>query len=103
MPRPLVGERSSFADWKKLTRREHGYGLAGGAICAVGTLCNLLAGEQIGMALSYAVGQAAPMVATLWGLFYYREFRGAPKQSMQFVGLMFVLYVGAILLISSSK
>ena len=55
------------------------------------------------MALSYAVGQAAPMVATLWGLFYYREFRGAPKQSLQFVGLMFVLYVGAILLIASSK
>ena len=101
--RPIVGAPSSYADWRQLTRRDHAYGLAGGAICAAGTLCNLLSGEQIGMALSYAVGQAAPMVATLWGLFYYHEFRGAPQRSMQYVALMFALYTGAILLIASSK
>lgn len=103
MRRPLSGGRSSFTDWQKLHRSDHAYGLAGGAVCAVGTLCNLLSGEQIGMALSYAIGQAAPMVATLWGLLYYHEFRGAPPRSALFIGLMFVLYIGAILLIASSK
>jgi glucose uptake protein len=101
---PIIGERSTYASWVgSLALSDHSWGLAGGVIWAVGTLSNLISGDSIGMALSYAVGQAAPMVATLWGLFYYHEFRGAPLRSKLFVALMFALYIGAILLIAWSK
>ena len=79
------------------------YGLVGGAIWSLGTLSNSLAGMHLGLALSYAVGQAAPMVATTWGLLYYREYRGAPMKSFVCLLVMYLLFLGAIGLIAMSK
>jgi len=102
---PLNGDKPQTlpAALASLPWHAHLYGLAGGAIWAVGTLSNSIAGSKLGFALSYAVGQAAPMVATLWGLLYYREFDGAPVLSFVALGFMFVLYAGAIALIALSK
>ena len=73
-----------------------GWGLLGGLVWAVGTMANLISGSKIGYALSYALGQSAPMVATLWGLAYYREYDGAPPQAKYWLGGMFLLYAAAI-------
>ena len=68
-----------------------------------GTVFNLISGGKIGLALSYSIGQAAPMVATLWGIAYYREFAGAGARTVLLVLMMFVLYFGAIALVALSK
>ena len=52
-------------------------GLLGGCIWGIGTTFNLVAGGKVGLPISYAIGQASPMVATLWGVFVWNEFRGA--------------------------
>eukprot|EP00494_Astrolonche_serrata_P014413 UN14545 len=39
----------------------HSYGLFGGLIWTIGTLSNSISGEKLGFALSYAIGQSAPM------------------------------------------
>lgn len=80
--------------------RDHGWGFLGGVVWAMGTLANLVSGDAIGLALSYAVGQSAPMVATLWGLLYYREFHGAPRSAMGCLLLMFLFYAGAVAIIA---
>jgi hypothetical protein len=36
------------------------------------------------------------MVATLWGLLYYREFRGCSSGVMWYLAAMFVFYAGAV-------
>ena len=38
------------------------------------------------------MGQAAPLVAMAWGVFYYKEFAGASSKAMAALGLMVVLY-----------
>ena len=43
------------------------------------TQANLVSGDELGYAISYAIGQSAPLVATLWGLLWYREFTGSPS------------------------
>jgi len=107
--------------------RDHRWGLLGGAVWAVGTAANLVSGSSIGVALSYAIGQAAPMVATSWGIFYFGEFditpakvirakagrsslAGATKEaakrtwlSQRWVGAMYLCYIAAILLIAKSR
>ena len=75
-------------------------GVCGGAVWAAGTLSNLLSGSSIGLALSYAIGQSAPMVATAWGLCYFGEFDGAPARAKRAVGAMFAFYLAAIGLIA---
>jgi glucose uptake protein len=97
-----VGPPASCAQFGSIGAA-HGWGLLGGALWAVGTLSNLVSGSLIGPALSYALGQAAPMVATAWGLFYYREFDGCPLSSKLWVVGMFVTYAAAIASIAGSK
>ena len=38
---------------------------------------NLVAASFTGVAISYAIGQSAPMVAALWGVLAWKEFAGA--------------------------
>ena len=106
--RPLLGgtDAEPSFDYSAFVAQpimSHGMGLLGGVVWAVGTVSSLISGKAIGMAVSYSIGQSAPMVATLWGLFYYREFDGAPKVAWSFIGLMFVSYIFAIGLIAGSK
>jgi glucose uptake protein len=64
---------------------------------------NLVAGNSIGLAISYAIGQSAPMVAALWGVFVWKEFAGANAKSRGYLGLMFVFYMLAILLVARAS
>mmetsp|Transcript_56534 Transcript_56534/g.156374 ORF Transcript_56534/g.156374 Transcript_56534/m.156374 type:complete len:138 (+) Transcript_56534:899-1312(+) len=106
--RPLLGgtefePKFDFEAYARAPITSHGMGCLGGMVWALGTVSSLISGKTIGMALSYSIGQSAPMVATLWGLFLYKEFDGAPKAAWTFIGIMFMCYVIAIGLIAGSK
>jgi glucose uptake protein len=55
------------------------------------------------VAISYAIGQSAPMVAALWGVLVWKEFKGANSKAYGYLALMFVFYVLAILLVSRAN
>ena len=61
-----------------------------------------MAASFTGVAISYAIGQAAPMVAAAWGVFVWREFAGADKQAKMYMALMFVFYILALIAIASA-
>jgi glucose uptake protein len=81
----------------------HALGLIGGAIWATGTVFNLVAASYTGVAISYAIGQSAPMVAALWGILVWKEFAGANKRAKAYLAMMFVFYFLAILLIARAN
>jgi glucose uptake protein len=78
-------------------------GLLGGAIWGIGTVFNLVAANFTGVAISYAIGQSAPMVAALWGVLAWKEFQGAKAQAKAYLALMFLFYLLAILLIARAN
>jgi glucose uptake protein len=100
MKKPLVGDPVSFGGFFTAPVSGHILGLLGGFIWATGTVFSLVAANYTGVATSYAIGQAAPMVAALWGIFAWKEFRGANARAKRFLALMFVFYVVAILLVA---
>src|SRR5713101_8873342 len=67
MRRPLVGQPVSFAGFFAAPARDHLLGLFGGAVWGIGTVFNFVAASFTGVAISYAIGQSAPMVAAVWG------------------------------------
>jgi glucose uptake protein len=69
----------------------------------VGTVFNVVAGKVTGFAISYAVGQSAPMVAALWGVLAWKEFAGAGSRAKMYLALMFFFYVIAILLVARAN
>jgi glucose uptake protein len=100
MRHPLSGEPVSMRDYAKGGSRWHILGLIGGAIWTAGTAANLVAGHATGFAVSYAIGQSAPLVASLWGIFVWREFSPTRAAVVRPLVAMYVFYAAAILVLS---
>jgi glucose uptake protein len=99
MRRPIVGTPVAAADYFRAPAGNHALGLLGGAIWGLGTVFNFVAASLVGVAISYAIGQASPMVACLWGVFVWKEFRGANAKAKGYLAAMFVAYLLALVLI----
>ncbi len=100
MRRPLVGAPVKAADYFRTSAGNHALGLLGGCVWGLGTVFNLVASSLTGVAISSALGQSSPMVAVLWGVFVWHEFRGAGTAARVNLVLMFVFFIAAIALVS---
>lgn len=102
MKKPLVGAPVRFTQYGETRVSYHVLGLLGGAIWSVGTTFNFVAASLVGVAISYAIGQASPMIAALWGVTVWHEFRGASGRAKGYLAGMFAAYVLALVLIASA-
>jgi len=98
MKKPLVGEPVDFSGFFRGPISGHLLGLLGGVIWGTGMVFNLVAASFAGGAISYAIGQAA-----LWGVLAWKEFEGAGSKARMYLGLMFVFYCFAILLVAKAN
>lgn len=100
MRKPLVGEPIGFDKYFSASAGYHALGLLGGAVWGLGTVFNFVAASLVGVAISYAIGQASPMVAALWGVAVWHEFRGANSRAKAYLFGMFASYTLALILIA---
>lgn len=100
MRKPIAGTPVAMAEYFRAPAKYHALGLLGGAIWGCGTVFNFVAASLVGVAISYAIGQASPMVACLWGVFAWKEFRGANARAKGYLAAMFAAYVVALALIA---
>ena len=100
MRKPIVGTPVAAVDYFRAPGSYHALGLLGGAIWGLGTVFNFVAASLVGVAISYAIGQASPMVACLWGVFVWKEFRGANTRAKGYLAAMFAAYLLALVLIA---
>jgi glucose uptake protein len=100
MKKPLVGSPVAAGDYFRAPATYHALGLLGGAIWGLGTVFNFVAASLVGVAISYAIGQASPMIACLWGVFVWKEFAGANRRAKGYLAAMVVAYVLALALIA---
>ncbi len=100
MKRPFVGAPVAFGDYfSKGSPRLHLIGILGGAIWNLGMSLSIIAAGAAGFAISYGLGQGATLVAALWGVFIWQEFRGAPAGTSRLLALMFTAFVVGLTLI----
>lgn len=96
MKKPFVGEPVSYRDYFKGSFKTHLVGILGGMIWCLGTAFSYIAAGKAGAAVSYALGQGAPMIAAFWGVFIWKEFKGADKKTNLLLGLMFLLFIAGL-------
>jgi glucose uptake protein len=99
MKKPFVGLPVSYSDYFKGSLSTHSVGLLGGAIWGLGTSLSYIASGSAGAAVSYALGQGATMVAALWGVFIWKEFKGADAKVNWLLAFMFLLFTAGLGLI----
>ncbi len=103
MKKPLIGEPVGFSGFFSAAPSGHLLGLLGGLVWGTGTVFYAVAGNATSYAIAYAIGQSAPMVAALWGVFVWKEFAGAGARGKAFLSLMFVFYALAIFLVARAN
>ena len=96
MKKPFVGTPVAYKEYFKGNLNTHLVGILGGAIWCLGTAFSYIASGKAGAAISYALGQGAPLIAAIWGVFIWKEFKGANKQVYGLLGVMFVLFVAGL-------
>lgn len=96
MKKPFVGEPVSYSEYFKGNAKTHLVGILGGAIWCLGTAFSYIASGKAGAAVSYALGQGAPMIAAIWGVFIWKEFKGASKGVYGLLGVMFLFFVAGL-------
>ena len=89
----------SYGDYFRGSLRLHSLGFLGGIIWMIAFSLNVIASGVAGPAISYALGQGATLIAAIWGVFIWQEFRDAPKSAMPFIVLMFAGYALGLALI----
>lgn len=99
MKRPFVGAPVSYRDYFKGGLSTHMVGIIGGLIWGLGTVLSYMAAGKAGAAISYALGQGATMVAAFWGVFIWKEFKGAGKNVNILLFLMFLLFISGLAMI----
>jgi glucose uptake protein len=96
MRHPFVSSPVTYRDYFKGRMATHLVGVFGGVVWGLGTALSYIAAGKAGAAISYALGQGAPMVAALWGIFIWREFKGAPRSVEMLLALMFILFISGL-------
>ncbi len=99
MKKPVEGSALNYSDYFKGGFKSHLMGVLGGVIWILGMSLNILASGKAGFAISYGLGQGATLVAAIWGVFIWKEFKGADKKVNNLITFMFLAYLGGLALI----
>ena len=104
MIKPFTGLPVPFGDYfTKGNLRLHLVGILGGMIWNVGMSFSIIASTKAGAALSYGLGQGATMIGACWGVFIWKEFKGAPKGTNSLLAAMFLFYLIGLAVLILSK
>jgi len=68
-----------------------------------GMVVSFMAAGATNPAISYALSNGAPLVAMFWGVFIWKEFKGAPKGTNKLLAAMFILFILGLALITISN
>ena len=99
MKKPFEGEPLSFKDYAKGSLSVHLTGITGGIIWNIGMAMSILASGKAGFAISYGLGQGATLIAALWGVFIWKEFKGASRSVNNLIFTMFIAYLAGLALL----
>lgn len=99
MRKPITGLPVTYKDYFKGNIKTHLVGILGGLIWGLGNSFNLIAAGKAGPAISYGLGQGATLIAACWGVFVWKEFKGASSSTNQLLAVMFLFFVIGITLI----
>jgi len=103
MKKPFAGVPVSMKLYWKGTFIEHISGVIGGAIWMVGMVFSFMAVGVTNPAITYALSNSAVVVAILWGVFVWKEFKGAPKGTNTLLWIMYGCFIAGLILITYSN
>ena len=103
MRMPVQGHAVNYGDYLKGDSKSHFTGILGGIIWCIGMSFSIIASDKAGPAISYGLGQGAVLVAAVWGVLIWKEFKAAPSGTNSLLYIMFICFFTGLSLIVYSK
>lgn len=103
MRHPVTGESHTMKEYFAGDTRTHLIGLLGGLIWMSGMVISFMGAGAANPAIAYALSNASPVVAMIWGVFVWKEFRNAPAGTNLLLYAMFLLFVAGLVIITLSN
>lgn len=100
---PVSGEAVSPTAYFRGGLNNHLVGIIGGCIWSLGMSFSILASEKAGPAISYGLGQGATVVAAIWGIYIWKEFKDASGFVNKLLQAMLLLYVFGLCILILSR
>lgn len=96
MRKPVEGLPINIKGYFKGNSKTHLVGILGGMIWCAGQSFSLIASGKAGAAISYGLGQGATLVSAVWGIYVWKEFKGASRLSNRLNIAMFILFLAGL-------
>ena len=93
MKKPFQGSPTNYTEYFRGNFSSHAVGILGGLIWGLGNSFNLIAAGKAGPAISYGLGQGATLIAALWGVLIWKEFKNSPKGTNTLLTMMFIFFI----------
>lgn len=103
MSHPIKGPKATYSDYfHSFSFKCHAIGILGGVVNGIGVTANFVASKAASPAIAYGLGQGGTMIAAIWGVFIWKEFKGASKATGVMVAFMFVFFLAGLSLLVTS-
>lgn len=105
---PVRGEPVSVVEYLKGSKTQHLSGVLAGLLWIAGSIAGFttwgnLSVVQVHDQLSVALADAVPILASLWGLLVWREFRGSGRLRIQMAAMLFLWIAGGALVVIAAS
>jgi glucose uptake protein len=102
---PVQGQPLEMRAYFEGSLKQHVWSLAGGVIWMIGMLAALTASEapapaRVSAAASFGFAQGPALVAALWGLFVWREFRGSSRRVKGLLTGVLLLFAAGVAMVA---
>ncbi|EIE21260.1 fatty acid elongase 3-ketoacyl-CoA synthase 1 [Coccomyxa subellipsoidea C-169] len=98
---PLGQQRSTWIAWVKDHNWLSAIGFLSGILVSIANVLQFLGGQAAGYAASDLV-QANPLVATFWGILFFKEYRNSSLKAYISLGCMYCFFIAAVALLAAS-
>ena len=100
MSHPIKGPRVTYSEYfGSGTLNYHAIGILGGVINGIGVTSNFVASKMASPAIAYGLGQCGTMIAAVWGVFVWKETKGASRGTQFMIAAMFVFFCSGLTLL----
>jgi glucose uptake protein len=100
MSHPFKGARVTYSDYfSRGTMKYHAIGALGGVINGIGVTASFVASKAASPAIAYGLGQGGTMIAAIWGVFVWKECKGATPATKWMIAFMFVFFLSGLILL----
>jgi glucose uptake protein len=101
MRKPFEGSPVTYKDYFRGGFKNHITGMLGGVIWCIGMSFSIIASGKAGPAISYGLGQGATVVAAIWGIYVWKEFKETKGVKVILSSMLVCYIIGLVLIILS--